>query len=83
MEIKEKIKQFVNGADPWGLIGMGAPEDEYNSHIDQIVSFVVNKKPSRLDLELKLYKIFGLEESELDKGVIKELATKIISVGVN
>lgn len=74
---KDKIKGYVNDVDPWHLIEMGAPEDEYNSQIDRIVSLVVNKKPDKVGLESALYTIFKTNEFELEQNKIKKLAQKI------
>jgi len=81
-EIKKKIKIYVNKVDPWALIEMGAPEDEYDSHIDRIVSIVVNKKPNKESLELELFSIFKTKEFELEKDKIKELAENIYQIKI-
>lgn len=80
MEIKQQVKEYVNTADPWHLIEMGAPDDEYNSHIDRIVSFLVNKKPNRANLESKLFEIFKTNEHELEQDKIKELANRLMAI---
>ncbi len=80
MEIKEKIKSYVNNTDPRHLIEMDAPEDEYNSQIDRVVSFVINKKPDKAGLEAELYSIFKTNEFELEKNKIKELAENISNI---
>lgn len=82
MEIKEKIKIYVNKTDPWYLVEMGAPEDEYNSYIDRIVSFVINKKPDKINLEAELYLIFKTKEFELEKNKIRELAENINKINL-
>ena len=79
-ELKEKIKVCVNNIDPWHLIEMGAPDDEYNSHIDRVVSLVVNKKPYPANLEKELYEIFKTKEFELEQDKMKELADKICNI---
>lgn len=82
MKIKKKIKIYVNKTDPWHLLEVGAPDDEYNSYIDRIVSFVVNKKPDKMDLESELYAIFKTNEFELEKDKIKELAENISDIKI-
>lgn len=79
-EIKEKVKVKVNATDPWYLIEMGAPEDEYNSHIDRIVSLLVNKHLDQTSLEKHLFEIFKTNEFELDQVKIKELSEKICNL---
>jgi hypothetical protein len=59
---------------------MGAPDDEYNSKVDRIVSVVVNKKPDVKDLELELLEIFKTKEFELEKDKIKSLAEEIARI---
>ncbi|OGL65771.1 hypothetical protein A3F52_00795 [Candidatus Uhrbacteria bacterium RIFCSPHIGHO2_12_FULL_47_11] len=79
-KIKSKIQQYVNDTDPWHLVSMGAPEDEYNSQIDHIVSYVVNKKPNRAVLESILFTIFKTDELELEENKISKLAELIMGV---
>lgn len=78
--IKGLVKEQVNRIDPWHLLEMSAPDDEYNSHIDRIVSFVINSKPDQSALESELHKIFKTEEHELDASEIQEMAKNIISI---
>lgn len=78
--LKEQISGYVNYIDPWHLIEMGAPEDEYNSHVDRIVSFVVNKNPDQASLEKELFEIFKTKEFELDQVKMKDLSEKICSL---
>lgn len=80
VKYKEQIKTLVNKADPWHLIEMGAPEDEYNSQIDKLISFAVNDKPGQKELESELYTIFKTNEHELEKDVIEELAKNIVQL---
>ena len=77
MQMKEEITEYVNNIDPWHLIEMGAPEDEYNRQIDRIISLLVNKKPNREVLEYSLIEIFKTKEFELENDKIKELAKSI------
>jgi hypothetical protein len=79
-ELKEKIKVCVNKIDPWDLISMGAPDDEYDSYTNQIVSMVVNNKPNQVCLEKYLYELFKTKEFKLGEDGIKELTEKIIAV---
>ena len=37
---KEKVRQIVNRYDPENLIDGGAPEDEYDAHVDRILSML-------------------------------------------
>ncbi len=80
MKIREKIKIYINKADLWHLIEIGAPEDEYNSYIDRVISFIVNKKPDKADLEAELYSVFKTKEFELEKDKIRELVENISSI---
>jgi hypothetical protein len=80
IEIKKKIKAHVNAIDPWHLIEGGAPEDEYNSYIDHIVSLVVNNKPDQASLLKELSEIFKTKEFELDQNKMKDLAEKICNI---
>lgn len=76
-EIKKVIRIYVNQADPWYLIESGAPLDEYNYHVDRIVSILINKKPSLDQLVGDLEEIFKTIEHDLDTKKIRELAQKI------
>lgn len=78
--IKENIKIIVNRIDPWYLIEIGAPDDEYNSYTDKIVSFVVNKEPDKSELENHLQLIFSTKEFELSKDKIHQLASEILQI---
>lgn len=78
-EIKKSIQTLVNQVDPWYLIQMGAPDDEYNAYIDRIVSLVVNKKPAQAILENKLTSIFHTNEFELERRKITELSSQIMN----
>jgi endo-1,4-beta-mannosidase len=78
MEIKKVVQSHVNNIDPWHLIETGAPEDEYNTQIDHIVSFIVNEKPSLDDIESELYSIFEMNEFKLESDKVKELAKLLI-----
>lgn len=81
-EVKQRVKDYVNQGDPWHLIEMGAPDDEYNSQIDRVVSFLVNKKPDQAALVSELLYIFKTNEHELEQDKVEELASKLISVNV-
>ncbi len=75
--IKENIKKDVNDVDPWYLLESGAPDDEYNSYVDKITSFLINKKPNKLELGLELRKIFQTNEFEIEVDVINDLTERI------
>lgn len=79
-EIKQRVKGCVNEADPWHLFEMGAPDDEYNSYIDRIVSVLVNKKPNQTTLTAELLHVFKTNEHELKQYRIEELADKLLSI---
>ena len=77
-EIKKIFTKIVNRSDPSDLINMGAPDDEYNGYIDNIISYVINYQPSAKDLKNKLLLIFKTEEFELDEKRINLLAKDLI-----
>lgn len=79
-KIKQKIKILVNQADPWYLIELGVPDDEYEEKINRIVSFVINKKPNSPELESELMKIFHTNEFDLEQEKMKILAQEILAI---
>lgn len=82
IEFKEEVKKKVNICDPWYLIESGAPDDEYNKYIDQIVSFIINYKPNLEQLYLRLMQIFATKEFDLtkDSEKIRSLAKKLFEI---
>ncbi|OGZ45220.1 MAG: hypothetical protein A3C84_02715 [Candidatus Ryanbacteria bacterium RIFCSPHIGHO2_02_FULL_48_12] len=76
-QIKIKITECVNRVDPWHLIEIGVPADEYNSQIDRIVSLAINKRPNKEALVSELLGIFKTKEFELEQDKINELADAI------
>jgi hypothetical protein len=54
-KVYEKIKSIINEADPIGLIGMGAPDDEYKFEIVQILALLQERADFLGD---DLYQIF-------------------------
>ena len=82
LQFKAEIQNLVNSADPWFLIEIGAPDDEYNVYIDKITSFVLNKKPTLIELERELEAIFKTNEFTLENNVMKNLAAKIIEIKI-
>ncbi|MBU0660674.1 hypothetical protein KKG22_00675 [Patescibacteria group bacterium] len=76
-KFREKVTKNVNKFDPWYLIEMGAPYDEYDKYIDNVVSFVINEKPDLTLLEKRLYIIFETTEFDLATNLISSLASNI------
>jgi len=76
-DVRMQVLNYVNDADLWCLIEMGAPEDEYTNQVDRIVSCIVNKNPKISDLELLMREIFKTNEFELEHQKIRDLAEKI------
>ena len=63
-ELKQKYKkdfvvlrELINSFDPCGLIGGGAPKDEYDYLTQQLISFIYNKKTRQEIKELIIYEI--------------------------
>lgn len=44
-ELRCIVRRTVNEADPVHLLEMGAPEDEYEAEVDQIVREIIHKGP--------------------------------------
>jgi 3-methyladenine DNA glycosylase Tag len=81
IKFREKVQNAINEADPWYLLEMGAPKDEYSKYVDQIVSFMVNFKPHTEQLYLKLLKIFETKEFDISKDQkVKFLAEKLVNI---
>jgi len=76
--IRTKVQDEVNKIDPWYLIEISAPEDEYGHQVDRIVSFLVNKKPGFNELKSELLSVFSTNEHKLDEKKIELLADKIL-----
>ena len=77
---KEKVKAIINKIDPWFLMEMEAPENEYEKHISSIVSFIVNNKPDYKNLYTKIKQIFVTDEFELDENKINQITTELLSI---
>ena len=78
-KIKKIIQDLVNKIDPWYLIEMEAPYDEYDVQVNRIVSFLVYFKPNQFILEGELRSLFHTKEFELEEEKVIELAKKILS----
>lgn len=78
-KVKKIIQDCVNEVDPWYLIEMEAPYDEYDVQVNKIVSFLVNKKPNQFILEDELRSLFHTKEFELEDEKVIELAKKILN----
>jgi hypothetical protein len=51
------LTELINSFDPCGLIGGGAPKDEYDCLTQQVLSFVYNKKSRQEMKELIIHEI--------------------------
>lgn len=63
-------KRMVNAFDPCGLINAGAPDDEYNGLIHQILSRIYNKMTTAEIRSFVLHEIehhFGCSVTDEDK----------------
>lgn len=56
--LNQKVKVIINDFDPIGLIGGGAPEDEYSAQINKIVG-VMQKHLDLDSLTEEIYLIFA------------------------
>jgi hypothetical protein len=75
----KKVKEVVKSIDPIGLVSGGAPQDEYNSEINKIVS-LLQKSFEVSFLAEEIYKIFVEyfgEETAGDKSIYYKIAEKI------
>ncbi len=82
-KITQEVQKYVNKADPWYLIEMGAPTNEYDSQINRIVSTLVNKKFTSESLVFELVNIFKTNEHDLDQVKIEELAKDLKSIQID
>lgn len=55
--LTDLVRKEINKANPVGLISMGAPKDEYDSEVEQIVS-KINSCKNEKDLQELIYKTF-------------------------
>ncbi|MFI6505098.1 hypothetical protein [Nonomuraea typhae] len=39
-QVTAEVRSLINGYDPEGLLGMGAPEDEYDSEVGDLAALV-------------------------------------------
>ncbi|WP_157248566.1 hypothetical protein [Nonomuraea typhae] len=39
-QVTAEVRSLINGYDPEGLLGMGAPEDEYESEVGDLAALV-------------------------------------------
>ena len=78
-ELYKKVQEIVNDVDPVGLIGGGAPQDEYDSQINKILS-LLQKDPEISVLTNEIHKIFVEsfgEEMAGDKTKYAQIGEKI------
>jgi len=83
MQFRKAVQEAVNKADLYFLIEGGAPLDEYDSCVDNIVSILINQKPSHEQLYLKLCEIFKNEDFGLplpDRKEIVDLADELLEL---
>lgn len=74
-----KVKSIVNQIDPIGLISSGAPEDEYNNQINEIVGLLQENVEINFLAE-EIYKIFVQsfdEETAGDKKIYLKIAEEM------
>lgn len=66
-ELHEKVQNVINDLDPMGLISGGAPGDEYNSEINQVMG-LLHRHRDVDTLAKNIYRIFvkslNLEQRE-------------------
>lgn len=55
--LENLIRKEINKVDPIGLISMGAPKDEYDSEVEEIM-LKINTCGNEKDLEELIYKTF-------------------------
>lgn len=84
-EMYKKVQQVINSVDPVGLVSGGAPEDEYDSQVNKIITLL------QTDLEIEtlteeIHKIFigsfG-EETAGDKAKYLDIAEKVKMISSN
>lgn len=76
-EFHEGIVTIVNEIDPMQLIAGGAPTDEYNIEIQQIIN-EIKKVKSEEELKKSIFKIFRKYfEEELDEKLLKDLTRRL------
>ncbi len=72
------IRKIINEWDPYSLFPY-APENEYESEIKKIESFVSTNNVKR-DLSEFIKSIFDFEDISDDKNTLDDIVEKIISV---
>ena len=82
IKFQQDVREMINEADPWYLIEGGAPTDEYEDYVDNIVSFIINHKPNKDQLYSMLIKIFSTKEFDIekDKDKISLLTEKLLDL---
>lgn len=79
--LENLLRKEITKVDPIGLISMGAPKDEYDSEVEQIVS-EINSCRNVKDLEELMYKTFVRMFDERlagPKEIYRSLAFRIFS----
>lgn len=79
IELFDEVKSIVNEVDPVGLIGGGAPENEYESQINKIISLL--KSNNTESLADDIYEIFLASfgtDMVSDRDKYKDMAAELI-----
>jgi len=79
-----KVKKVINEYDPYKLIIMGAPEDEYYEEVKEIIEYMdKNKYKSEKVIKEEIIKIcynsFGIVY-DIDEKEFDEMITKIMNI---
>ena len=77
-EIYRKIKETINLHDPMGLLGMGAPDDEYENEISKIVSLCSHDLEENKKYIDKVF--FDFFDEKLEKNLLEKIAKDITNI---
>lgn len=66
-ELRTIVNGAINGADPEGLLKIGAPDDEYKSEVEQLTELVSRRSPTADDVLSTWTQWFGPDNNLVRK----------------
>ena len=84
-ELFEKVRAILNQDDPIGLIGYGAPKDEYDGEVRQII-LKIGEMDSLENATDEIYKIFvGMFNDTIagSKEKYRDIAEKMLRLNID
>jgi hypothetical protein len=72
------VRAVVNRHDPEGLIEMGAPEDEYDAEVRDLVRLVVGAEPPSAESVLTVWQKWFGDSENLSSETVSALAADLV-----